>query len=395
MSKTRFKISPSTSRIFSYIDRDPEFGHNGQKFSQPRTDQVVRFFCCTMFKKMEAPKDEHSSEPKVRKIDPAEAKRRKDVRNIYMLVGIVCNSQTPNLMNELQSFLQDGGNIGQVYKKDRTLLHRFARMDQSQKHCGNVLETLLLWGADPNVRSEELGTPLHEAVNKGRWDYVKLLINFGGNINAAGPDGNSALAIAISRIGTTTRVEDLRYLLAAGSHLDLEPDTLRKLEYYGRAEYRRVFWLWTEMLAAMGLEISECLTMIPYKPNKTDKQTLLRMKREVWKMKKTGVQGDMSLLDLAKMGPLEAYRAAKNSTVRRFMENEWPLIEGEFEICGDVINRNVEAAMGRISLFESALDAFQQQSNEILIELGLAEMILKKLSPADLRRMVLSTKEIM
>ncbi|KAJ4296846.1 hypothetical protein N0V90_006894 [Kalmusia sp. IMI 367209] len=62
----------------------------------------------------------------------------------------------------------------------------------------NVVDELLEWGANANAYSNDTGTPLHHAANRGSIKTIKLLLDHGVLIDAIGLNGSTAAMVALS-----------------------------------------------------------------------------------------------------------------------------------------------------------------------------------------------------
>jgi len=56
-----------------------------------------------------------------------------------------------------------------------------------------IAEKLLQYGADPNIGDQFENTPLHRAASKGHVKLVKLLLQYGVNLNHRNSEGNTPL----------------------------------------------------------------------------------------------------------------------------------------------------------------------------------------------------------
>lgn len=71
--------------------------------------------------------------------------------------------------------------------------------DAARKGDIEVVQRLIIRGADVDEKDEKGGTPLHEAAKEGHRDVVRLLIAESANIDARGPLGLSPLHIAAAK----------------------------------------------------------------------------------------------------------------------------------------------------------------------------------------------------
>ncbi|MBC8471713.1 MAG: ankyrin repeat domain-containing protein [Planctomycetes bacterium] len=95
-------------------------------------------------------------------------------------------------------FIANGADVNAVYKNG-TPLHLAAGAKGSVKdnRSAEIVEKLLALGADVNAKSPSRDrTPLHEAVDKGRYKTARLLIAAGANVNATDKKGNTPLSEA-------------------------------------------------------------------------------------------------------------------------------------------------------------------------------------------------------
>jgi Ankyrin repeats (many copies) len=104
------------------------------------------------------------------------------------------------------------------------MLHRPAESGNAA-----VLETMLACGFDPETKDKDSVTPLHRAALGGHADAVRVLLQYGANVNAA--DGMFSAAPLVwavegrrnSKHGGVDHVEVARLLIAAGSSLGWTP----------------------------------------------------------------------------------------------------------------------------------------------------------------------------
>ena len=78
---------------------------------------------------------------------------------------------------------------------------------------GDLVQTCLAKGADPNARAENGDTPLHKAARKGRTEAIAALLNAGADHNARDEDGRTPLHIA----ALFGRTQAIAALLDAGA----------------------------------------------------------------------------------------------------------------------------------------------------------------------------------
>jgi ankyrin repeat protein len=114
---------------------------------------------------------------------------------------------------EVRGLLRQGANPNYRDKYQQPLLTYAAR------GSGATLKALLQGGADPNVKTKEGEVPLVYAAGCGYLDVVQILLRSGVDVNAAEPDGKTALMAAV-RSGETPVI--VRELLRAGARTDLK-----------------------------------------------------------------------------------------------------------------------------------------------------------------------------
>lgn len=110
------------------------------------------------------------------------------------------------------------------------LRHEHHLMLQRPAESGDaaVLETMLACGFDPNAKDKDGATALHRAAMDGRLDAVRVLLNFGADVDAldtmfsASPLAWAAEGRGHARPGSD-HVGVARLLIAAGSSLDWTP----------------------------------------------------------------------------------------------------------------------------------------------------------------------------
>jgi ankyrin repeat protein len=90
------------------------------------------------------------------------------------------------LQPELVELLLDhGANVSEVDPTGKTPLHRCADIRQAPQEPAAIMASLLLdRGADPNARSWDDVTPLHQAVRARNLAVVKVLLARGADPNA-------------------------------------------------------------------------------------------------------------------------------------------------------------------------------------------------------------------
>ena len=82
-----------------------------------------------------------------------------------------------------------------------------------------IVETLLMYGADPNVLNSHGNTPMHIAARFGHVDKVQMLLAAGADPNAASnPERNTVLFYAIMNVVPNSEI--VRMLLEAGARPD-------------------------------------------------------------------------------------------------------------------------------------------------------------------------------
>ena len=82
-------------------------------------------------------------------------------------------------------------NVNAIEIRDKTSLHIAAAHDRN-----DIVEMLLGYGADLNLRSDGGWTPLHNAAEKGSEKIVRILLESGAEINAKLLNGMSPLHLA-------------------------------------------------------------------------------------------------------------------------------------------------------------------------------------------------------
>lgn len=104
-----------------------------------------------------------------------------------------------------------------------------------------IVEILLTYGANPNVKSKTQETPLHYACQKGNVQKVVLLLKFGANVNSANKHGFSPLDACVIKSCCTTEVKllILKCFMLAGLKVDsaLRQSLFRYREHFDPLEY--------------------------------------------------------------------------------------------------------------------------------------------------------------
>lgn len=91
-----------------------------------------------------------------------------------------------------KSLIEAGANVNLAEPaRHRTPLHVAAHAHST------ILEDLLKAGADPNAQDKDGRLPMHDAVAENSVEHVRLLIQYGSNINVKDLNGKTALDIAI------------------------------------------------------------------------------------------------------------------------------------------------------------------------------------------------------
>jgi ankyrin repeat protein len=83
-----------------------------------------------------------------------------------------------------------------------TPLHRaaYGLAKGKDDKCAEMVKRLLAKGADVNAKDPQMGrTPLHVAVDRGRYKTAEVLIAAGADVNATDNDGQTPIDIALSR----------------------------------------------------------------------------------------------------------------------------------------------------------------------------------------------------
>jgi len=81
----------------------------------------------------------------------------------------------------------------------------------------NIVETLISYGVNVNVKDENHRTPLHQACTRGNLDIVKLLISSGAEINAKSKDGTTLINMA----SYSKQSKILQFLKENGADMDV------------------------------------------------------------------------------------------------------------------------------------------------------------------------------
>lgn len=104
-----------------------------------------------------------------------------------------------------------------------------------------IVEILLTYGANPNVKSKTQETPLHYACQKGNVQKVVLLLKFGANVNSANKHGFSPFDACVIKSCCTTEVKllILKCFMLAGLKVDsaLRQSLFRYREHFDPLEY--------------------------------------------------------------------------------------------------------------------------------------------------------------
>jgi ankyrin repeat protein len=102
-------------------------------------------------------------------------------------------------------------------------LHMVAMADESI--CAGILELLLEYGADPNVRDSVGATPLHDAVLSGKINAVKKLLEHGADVN-------------VRTTGAIVVMEDYAGIFTESTYSGVTP--LHLAAYKGYAEIAKI-----------------------------------------------------------------------------------------------------------------------------------------------------------
>lgn len=147
----------------------------------------------------------------------------------------------PNLTaGEVPAALEQGADPNELTGTGLSALHRFCNEP-------DAVQALLKCGADVNQQSFlSLRTPLHESVNP---ECVRLMIEYGANLELAGADKRSALHEAAGAGGNSVNLAKMSVLLEAGAQVDARDGQGRTPLHYARSIHA------VDMLVEAGADI--------------------------------------------------------------------------------------------------------------------------------------------
>ncbi|KAH8987493.1 ankyrin repeat-containing domain protein [Lactarius hatsudake] len=132
---------------------------------------------------------------------------------------------------------QHGANIDIRGRKEWTLLHNVIRWPENL--AVGAVQFLLKHGADANARLKDLSTPLHLAVDLGRFEVAQMLLERGVGVNSRTVDGKTPLHLYGAEVDSRDK-KDQTALHVASSRLDLEVSRvlLNNDAYVNAEDYR-------------------------------------------------------------------------------------------------------------------------------------------------------------
>ncbi|KAH9172266.1 hypothetical protein EDB89DRAFT_2069913 [Lactarius sanguifluus] len=116
---------------------------------------------------------------------------------------------------------QYGANIDIRGRKQRTPLHNVVRWPENL--AVGAVQFLLKHGADANARLKDLSTPLHLAVDLGRFEVARMLLEHGVVVNSRAVDGKTPLHLVPSSKPLRSERNLIQLLLEYGAEVD-SPD---------------------------------------------------------------------------------------------------------------------------------------------------------------------------
>lgn len=104
----------------------------------------------------------------------------------------------------------------------------------TQKGNKDIINILLLHGANANFKNKKGELPLTEATIQGNLDLIELFIARGADINAQNKSGSTALLIASAKARTTTSdyYKIATYLIGKGARKDIKDNLGNDFAYY-------------------------------------------------------------------------------------------------------------------------------------------------------------------
>jgi ankyrin repeat protein len=125
-------------------------------------------------------------------------------------------------IDKVRELLGKGANPN-VKQGSLSALHMVAMADESI--CAGILELLLEYGANPNVRDSVGATPLHDAVLSGKVNAVKKLLEHGADVN-------------VRTTGAIVVMEDYAGIFTESTYSGVTP--LHLAAYKGYAEIAKI-----------------------------------------------------------------------------------------------------------------------------------------------------------
>lgn len=139
-------------------------------------------------------------------------------RRPHGMTAFMCAAKNGNL-SVVELLLQEGVNVNTKNYYGNSALIWACRYE-----FNDIAETLLLAGADVNIRNSENGrVPLAEAIYREDVEQVKLLLQYGANVNICDNRGMPPIRWAIFR----NNIELVKILLEAGANTEYDLNNIR------------------------------------------------------------------------------------------------------------------------------------------------------------------------
>lgn len=137
-----------------------------------------------------------------------------DILGQTPLIIAIYSSNKTNVIEIIQQLIDKGANVNHI--KESTgipALFEAVRIDEP-----SIVETLLKFGADPNIITESGNSPMSLSIYKSLETFT-LLLSYDGDPNTVNTDGNPLLHIAIQKGVKGTRF--VEKLIKAGANVNI------------------------------------------------------------------------------------------------------------------------------------------------------------------------------